>query len=103
MKILDWIINSNKWTWDYLSLNSNAIPLLEANPDKINWDMLSQNPNAISLLEVNQDKINWSNLSSNPNAIVIHPSTNIGNPLLFTNKIDLLFAFVFNISLLFDI
>ena len=43
MKILDWIINSNKWTWDYLSLNSNAIPLLEANPDKINWDMLSCN------------------------------------------------------------
>jgi hypothetical protein len=55
--------------WDYLSLNKNAIHLLEANPEKINWDNLSLNKNAIHLLEANPDKINWMNLSENKNAI----------------------------------
>jgi hypothetical protein len=32
--------------------------------DKINWDMLSLNFNAIDLLEENEDKINW-NATSN--------------------------------------
>jgi hypothetical protein len=49
-----------------LSLNPNAVHLLEKNPDKINWDHLSGNPNAIHLLEKNPDIINWSFLSRNP-------------------------------------
>jgi hypothetical protein len=48
-----------------LSINPNAIHLLEQNSDIINWDYLSANPNAIHLLEQNQDKINWMLLSSN--------------------------------------
>ncbi len=52
-----------------ISLNPNAIPLLERNPNMINWLYLSRNPNAISLLEANQDKINWDSLCENPNAI----------------------------------
>jgi len=52
-----------------LSLNPNAIPLLEENLDKIDWfnlsvnpmaiELLKQNPAAIDLLEKNPDKINW--------------------------------------------
>ena len=49
--------------WDALSLNKNAIHLLEANPDKINWMNLSENKNAIELLKDNRDKINWYNPS----------------------------------------
>jgi hypothetical protein len=37
------------------------------NQDKINWTNLSLNSNAIHLLEMNQDKIDWYNLSTNPN------------------------------------
>jgi hypothetical protein len=37
--------------------------------DKINWYELSINPNAIHLLEQNVDKIDWKRLSPNPNAI----------------------------------
>ena len=37
--------------------------------NKINWTRLSLNPNAIHILEQNLDKIDWYNLSLNPNAI----------------------------------
>ena len=67
-KLLDWI-DENKLDWARLSLNFNAIKLLEENQDKINWDFLSFNKNAIHLLEQNLDKINWLNLSENKNAI----------------------------------
>jgi len=33
-KLLDWI-DESKINWEYLSLNTNAIELLEANQDKI--------------------------------------------------------------------
>ena len=33
--------------------------------EKLNWNMLSLNPNAIELLEQNEDKINWYVLSYN--------------------------------------
>ena len=36
MKLLDWI-DVEKLDWDYLSKNSNAIELLEANLDEVNW------------------------------------------------------------------
>ena len=42
-KLLDWI-DINKLKWDMLSLNPNAIYLLEQNQDKINWTILSRNP-----------------------------------------------------------
>ena len=69
-KLKDWI-NKDKLDSDMLSVNPNAISLLEQNPDKINWNLLSLNPNAISLLEQNPDKINWFILSLNHNAIKI--------------------------------
>jgi len=50
MKLLDWI-NINKLDWDILSINPNAIHLLEQNMDKINWSNLSKNPNALHILE----------------------------------------------------
>ena len=68
LKLRDWI-DKNKIGWDWLSLNPNAIHILEQNLDKINWDCLSFNPNAIHLLEQNLDKIDWYWLSGNPNAI----------------------------------
>ena len=65
MKLRDWI-NLDKIDWDWLSLNPNAMHLLEQNQDKINWYYLSKNPNAVHLLEQNPDKINWGWLSENP-------------------------------------
>jgi hypothetical protein len=61
--------NSHKISWSLLSLNPNAIPILETNLDKINWLYLSRNPNAIPILENNLDKVIWYSLSENPNAI----------------------------------
>jgi len=61
--------NPDKINWIVFSLNPSAIHLLEQNQDKINWTHLSENFSAIHLLEQNQDKINWSFLSKNPNAI----------------------------------
>ena len=40
---------------------------VEDNINKLNWSMLSVNLNAIALLEANQDKINWGGISSNSN------------------------------------
>jgi hypothetical protein len=37
--------------WESLSINPNAIHILENNIDKINWNYLSYNPNAIHILE----------------------------------------------------
>lgn len=67
-KLRDWI-DANKLEWGLLSMNPNAIHLLEKNKDKINWFYLSRNPNAIHLLEQNTDNIDWGYLSANPNAI----------------------------------
>ena len=61
--------NPDKIHWHGLSSNPNAILLLEQNLDKVSWARLSLNPNAIHLLEQNLDKIDWYTLSSNPNAI----------------------------------
>ena len=59
------------WNWGYLSMNPNAIHILEKNLDKVDWSYLSKNPNAIHILEKNLEKVNWRELSSNPNAIHI--------------------------------
>jgi len=64
------VYNLNKSIdWWALTLNENAIPILEQNLDKINWDCLSQNKNAIHLLEQNLDKDHWRFFSYNENAI----------------------------------
>ena len=66
--------------WSNLSLNSNAIHILEQNFDKIYWYNLSKNPNAIHILENNLHKLNecgWSILSENPNAICILEKKNL--------------------------
>jgi hypothetical protein len=67
-KLRDWI-DQDKLDWDALSINPNAVHLLEQNQDKINWLMLSKNPNAVELLEQNPQKIDWYQLCTNPNAI----------------------------------
>ena len=64
-KLRNWI-NIDNLDWLYLSLNPNAIDLLEKNQDKIDWSYLSENPNAIHLLEKNFNKIDWIFLSLNP-------------------------------------
>ena len=46
--LLPWI-DLAKLDWGGLSLNPNAIHLLEKHPDKIDWHWLSANPNAIHL------------------------------------------------------
>ena len=55
MKLRDWI-PFDKLDWNTLSMNLNAIPILEKNLDKVNWFNLSQNPNAIHILEKNLEK-----------------------------------------------
>jgi hypothetical protein len=48
--------------------------LLEWIPiNKIDWCWLSLNPNAIHLLEQNKDKIDWCNLSKNPSIFKDEP------------------------------
>ena len=37
---------------------------------KINWYFLSLNPNAIHILERNLSKLNWVYLTTNPNAVI---------------------------------
>jgi hypothetical protein len=82
----DWI-PIDKLHWDKLSLNPNAIKLLEENKDKIDWENLSKNINAIDILKEKWEqekslmiedkytylpdckKINWNYLSTNINAI----------------------------------
>jgi len=61
-KLRNWI-HIDDLDWSFLSLNTNAISLLEKNQDKIDWSYLSENPNAINLLEKNKDKINWESTS----------------------------------------
>jgi len=54
-KLRDWI-PIEKLNCGGLSMNPNAIRLLEKNPGKIDWYYLSRNPNAIHLLEKIQRK-----------------------------------------------
>ncbi len=42
-ELLDWVDEKNL-DWSSLSLNSNAINLIEKNLDKVNWKILSRNP-----------------------------------------------------------
>ena len=67
-KLLHWI-DIEKLDWKMLSVNANAIDLLEANKDKINWKYLSKNSNAIRQLETNLDKISWKYLTLIKNKI----------------------------------
>jgi hypothetical protein len=39
-ELLDWI-NPEKLWWDMLSMNPDAVQLLENNPEKIDWHWLS--------------------------------------------------------------
>jgi hypothetical protein len=59
--------NKTEHFWYNLSINPNAIHILETYQDKINWVALVLNPNAIHLLKENIEKINWKKLSKNPN------------------------------------
>jgi hypothetical protein len=56
-------------SWHHLSINPNAISILEKYPNLIVWRQLSRNANAIHLLEKNLSKVDWNELSINPNAI----------------------------------
>jgi hypothetical protein len=53
----------------HLSLNENAISILDKYPQYICWDNLSMNINGVSLLIKNFININWFWLSKNTNAI----------------------------------
>ncbi len=69
LKLREWISIVEKLCWEMLSLNPNAIHLLEANLDIICWYQLSKNSNAIHLLEKYPEYIDWEKLSDNPNAM----------------------------------
>ena len=56
-KLRDWI-DKSKLNWSYLSLNPNAINLLEKNQDKINWNELSRNP---SIFEMDYEAMRKNN------------------------------------------
>ena len=63
---LNFIAEGKEVNWKWLSLNPNAIHLLEKNLDKVDWDLLSSNENAIHILKKNIDKVDWEWLSRNP-------------------------------------
>ena len=64
-------IDTNNINWDYLSKNTNAIPILEKNLNKVDWSSLSKNPNAIPILEKNLNKVDWNNLNYNENGLLL--------------------------------
>ncbi len=66
--LVNWI-DIKQLDWRRLSLNPNAIYLLEQNLQKIDWMRLSRNPSAIHLLETNPKKIDWMFLSMNQSSI----------------------------------
>ena len=70
-KLLNWI-DENKLNWHYLSLNSNAIKLLEQNQDKIIWADLSINP-SIFKLDYKQMAKNFEPLAEEIIAKALHP------------------------------
>jgi hypothetical protein len=66
----------SKLSWLMVSINPNAISILEKKLDEISWNMsfieqafLSSNPGAVHLLEKRLDKIDWATFSANPCAI----------------------------------
>ena len=79
--------NPDKINWCHLSSNPNAIHLLEKNPDKIVWDWLSYNSNAIHLLEKNLDKINWHKLSANPSIFELDYETLKERCLIYSEEL----------------
>lgn len=58
--------------WFYLSSNSNAISLLEANIDKINWNALARNP-AIFTYDYNLIKSNFKDIGEEIVIKALHP------------------------------
>ena len=54
--------------WSLLSINQNAIHILENNVEKVNWDALLYNQNAGHLLDQRQniETIDWETFSANP-------------------------------------
>ena len=76
--LLRYWIPIDNLSWEKLSLNINAVKLLDENPNNIDWLNLSgnRNPYAIDLIKKYaidnkelEDKIDWNILSCNPNAI----------------------------------
>ena len=69
--------DTNKFNWDFLSSNKNAMGILkeelEKEPNKIVWNEFCKNENdeAIEYLKTHPDKINWAGLSGNKNAMSI--------------------------------
>jgi hypothetical protein len=56
-----------KIDWAWLSLNPNAIKILESiNHPKINWHWISSNPVCVTLLKNHRNKIDGVMLSENP-------------------------------------
>jgi hypothetical protein len=50
----------------YLSMNPEAIHLLEMYPERINWSNLLENTKGVHLLYDNLTKVDWHRASTNP-------------------------------------
>jgi len=72
MKILDWIKDNNIFSWNYLSLNPNAIELLKNNKDKIDCEMLMSNP-SIFIYDYEGMKETKADLNEEVIAKALHP------------------------------
>lgn len=65
----------DKIDWRLLSMNPNAIPLIEPDLERFDWYFLSKNPSIISLLRKPEwfrrfePHLNWQGLCLNPNAV----------------------------------
>jgi len=72
MKILDWIKDNNIFSWNYLSLNPNAIELLKNNKDKIDCEMLMSN-SSIFTYDYEGMKETKADLNEEVIAMALHP------------------------------
>jgi hypothetical protein len=74
----------------WLILENKHKVLLEWIPiEKLDWNMLSLNPNAIDLLNENDDKIFWHNMTFNPNVnkLLKNKDKNLKGKLFFVKVI----------------
>lgn len=84
--------NSNLLYWPNISANPGLINIIQEElkypNNKINWQYLSLNPNALSILEKNKDKIDYDRLTQNTNpkavAMVIKLYEKTNNPRLIS-------------------
>lgn len=68
------ITQLNTLKWHSLSLNSNAVQIMQANVDIADWYWLSSNPRSIHILEKNYDKVILHDMPTILRSLQMNPS-----------------------------